>query len=335
MKRTCALILGCGFASAVLTTPVRAEAQDRAAAVAAFEEAERLTAAGQHVAACPKYAESYRLDPQLGALLHMADCYEKTGRFASAWGAFREGKELAQKKNDPRASLAEERAAKLEPRLSRLSISVPDSTRVTGLEIRRDGIIVGEALWGTAIPVDPGTRVVQASAPGRKSVTSSIEVTGEGQTQTFTLPPLVTDTTVSPENPGAQAGMNLRASEPAGDDRGSMQRLAGWSAVGAGGVGLGVGLIFILRRSSKLSDRDGICPSGNDCSEDEIARIDQLTDEARSASTVSTIGFVAGGLFTAGGLALVFTAPKRREAAISAQPLIARDLLGAGVAGSF
>ena len=40
----------------------------------AYDDAEKLMAAHDYAAACPKYAESQQRDPQLGTLLHLADC---------------------------------------------------------------------------------------------------------------------------------------------------------------------------------------------------------------------------------------------------------------------
>jgi len=74
----------------------------RAQAVELFDAAAALAEKGRYADACPKYAESYRLDPQLGAVLHLADCLEHNGELASAYAAFREASELAAKKGDPR-----------------------------------------------------------------------------------------------------------------------------------------------------------------------------------------------------------------------------------------
>lgn len=47
-----------------------------------------LVQKGDWAAACPKFEESERLDPGIGTLYHLADCYEHVGRLATAWGLF-------------------------------------------------------------------------------------------------------------------------------------------------------------------------------------------------------------------------------------------------------
>src|ERR1041384_1291549 len=129
---------------------------DRPAAVALFDDAKSLMTAGRYAEACAKFAESNRQDPQLGALLHLADCYEKAGRLASAWAAFRDAAELADRRADARSLSARDRAESLEPKLSRLTVVVPNDAAVEGLTIRRDGVALGRALFGVAMPVDTG-----------------------------------------------------------------------------------------------------------------------------------------------------------------------------------
>src|SRR5271154_3787145 len=53
-----------------------------------FREGKELMAAKQFDAACPKLAESNRLDPGIGTLLALALCHEGEGRIASAWIEF-------------------------------------------------------------------------------------------------------------------------------------------------------------------------------------------------------------------------------------------------------
>ena len=147
---------------------------DEAAARALFAEGRKLAAAGDYPTACPKFEESFRLDPGIGTGFNLADCWEHIGRTASAWGRFlgvaAAAKALGQ---GEREQVARERAAALEPGLSRLTVLVPSPD--AGLVVKRDAVPLGPASWGVAVPVDPGPHVVQATAPGRRPF--SLEVT--------------------------------------------------------------------------------------------------------------------------------------------------------------
>src|SRR5262245_36723730 len=81
-------------ALALLLSSSRASADDagdkRPAAQALFDQGRALVTLGRFAEACPKLAESLRLDPGIGTMLWLADCYENVGRSASAWATFRE-----------------------------------------------------------------------------------------------------------------------------------------------------------------------------------------------------------------------------------------------------
>src|SRR5262245_13158316 len=181
-----------GVALLISTASARALAQptaaDKAAAEVLFNEAQQLMKDGKYAQACPKYAESQRLDSGLGTMLYLADCYEKNGQTASAWGQFREAASIAKNTGESgREKKAIERAAALEPRLLRVSLSVaPEAASIAGIEIKRDGQVIGKALWGTAMPLDPGDHVFEASAPGRKKWSTTTKLT-EGATAPVTV----------------------------------------------------------------------------------------------------------------------------------------------------
>src|SRR4051812_6077257 len=121
-----ALILLAGSPSAsVAATPVAAP--DAQIAQALFEAGRRLMDEGKFAEACPKLAESHRLDPAAGTLLNLAVCHEKEGKTASAWAEYNDL--LGMKGGDgdaERRRIASDRLTRLEPGLPRITI-IPDS----------------------------------------------------------------------------------------------------------------------------------------------------------------------------------------------------------------
>jgi hypothetical protein len=306
-----------------------AETTDRSAAVALFDEAERLMAAGDFAHACPKYAESERIDPQLGALLHLADCYEKAGEIASAWAAFRDAAELADRNADDRSRTARARATALEAKLPHLTIKLAAAANVAGLEVIRDGVGVSDAVFGVAVPVDPGDHVVEAQAPGKLPWKTKLQISAGDKNGLVTIPELapapVTATAAPGAGPTPSAALASNAAPAPAEGR--TQRTLGWTALGLGAVGIGLGIVFEAQRGSKLTERDGICPSGVGCSPDDISKIDDLTNQARSAGTSGAVALVAGGVLAVGGVTLILSAP-------SSSPRVAfSPVLGAGFQG--
>src|SRR5439155_13958444 len=114
------------FGSAFVLAHV-ANAQDgmtKATAEALFADGKRLMSAGDYAAACPKFAASQKLDPAVGTALNLADCYERTGRAASAWAEFRGAASAAHAVGSrEREQLAADRSKALESRLSYLTIT--------------------------------------------------------------------------------------------------------------------------------------------------------------------------------------------------------------------
>jgi hypothetical protein len=313
-----------------------------------FDDAGQLLTAGRIAEACPKYAESQRLDPQLGTLLHLADCYVKVGKSASAWASFKDAQEIAHGRSDPREAKIAERIAALEKSLSTLTITIADAT--PNLEVRQDGALVGKAAWGSPSPIDPGPHAITVRAPGKKPWTGSVEVAAGPTAARVDVPvleaepnpPATADSTATnpATNPPPPTDANAASpvgSEPRANSRvARTQTIAGYSLIGAGVVGLGVGLVFAIQHSSKLNDRDSVCPSGV-CPQAELgadqAKINQLTSEARSAGTVSTVGFVAGGLLAAGGVALVVIGHRHTEG-VAVSPWVGPRLSGVALSGS-
>ena len=289
-----ALLLAVSFGSA------SAQAQDgKAVAVAAFDQAEKLMSEGKIAQACSKFAESQRLDPQLGTLLHLADCYSQNGQTASAWASFREAGEIAEKRGDPRQKVAEEHARALEPKLSKLQIEVPEHADA-GLRIERNQVAVGDALWNTALPTDPGTYTITASAPGRSTWTGSIVVPTDGKTVVIRVPQLEAAPAGSSASGTDQPGP-AQNDAPSADSKGATPWLA-IGALGVGVVGVAVGSVFALTSKSKRDESESYC-DGNQCTREGV----DLRDDAIGAGNIATIAFIVGGAGLVGGTVLWLT----------------------------
>jgi tetratricopeptide (TPR) repeat protein len=78
-------------------------------------------------------------------------------------------------------------------------------------------------------------------------------------------------------------------------------------AMGAGVIGLGIGAIFGLSASSKHSEAEDAGCSGKVCLNEAGASKER---DAGKAGTISTIGFVAGGVMLATGIGVYLFAPR-------------------------
>jgi hypothetical protein len=325
--------------AAVATTVCRpAAATDPATATMLFNEARRLVAAGRYPDACPKFEESQRLDPGIGTQFNLADCYEHTTRIASAWALFLDVASAAGGTGQiARENVARKRAGALEPRLSKLTIEAPKN--VTGLQVRRNGELLGGVLWNNPVPVDPGSYTIEASAPGKKKWSTVAAVGPNGATVTVAIPTLENDAAApvsqtDQEHPASatpEAGSS--AETPSTGDRSARVERTVAIALGAAGVVVvGVGSFFGLRSIAKHSDYEGLC-SGNVCA----TAAGPLHDQAVAAGNASTVAFVLGGALIAGGAVLWFVAPRPGSSAarLGVSPTVASSGAGAIVAGEW
>jgi serine/threonine-protein kinase len=112
------------LAGALLSAPwahAEATSAEKAAAEALFDQGVALLRAHDYRGAATKLEASQRIEPAIGTLLYLGECYERLGRTASAWAMFREAGSMARRAGDiDRAKLAGERAARLEPELAYL-----------------------------------------------------------------------------------------------------------------------------------------------------------------------------------------------------------------------
>ncbi|HEY3497532.1 MAG TPA: tetratricopeptide repeat protein [Polyangiaceae bacterium] len=324
-----------------------ARAQDdaaRASAIQLFDLAAALRKEGKFAEACPKFAESQRLDPQLGTLIHLADCYEQNGQFASAYAAFRDAAELAERKNDSRLAMIQSRSAALKPRLSYLTIEVTAAARGPGLEVTRDGVSVNEVVFGTPMPIDRGEHRIVAVMPGKKAWSTSVSITSEASSARVEVPVLEPEAQapaeppVPPPPPPAPVAVPPEPSASRGIPAGTF--VAGGVAL----VGLGAGVIFnVLARSSAQSAEDACDEDASDkdtCVVESKRDRDARESDLSAAETQRTVSYVGFGVAAAGAVAavtiyLLAGSGETKSTATVVTPELAPGFARVTVSGSF
>lgn len=305
-------VLVIGILSFATTMASAQSASDKAAAEALFDEGVRLLKGGDVIQACKKLERSQAVDPGIGTLLYLAECYKKAGRTASAWATFREAASKAEAAGEEeRAEAGNKRAKELESKLSRVLFSIdPSNLQIEGFRVVHNDEVLNRALWGSAVPVDPGSMVIEASAPGYESLKLTLEVRRGPSEQEVLIAALLPlpegkQDEVSPQAAAAPDHNEEKAVENIERPL-SGRRTAGLVLGGTGLVGLAVGGVFgvlaiVNENQANKVCTDSTCAAGSDGV--------MHSNRAVTFGTASTIGFVAGGVLLATGAVLYLTAP--------------------------
>jgi hypothetical protein len=329
-------------------------AAEKAAAEALFEHGKGLMKEGRFAEACAKFQESQRVDPGLGTMLYLADCFEKNGQTASAWGEFLDAAAAARAAGQPdREKKARERATALEGRLNKLSITLLPGADVPGLVVKRDGAVVLKATFGTPVPLDPGEHTVEAAAPGKKPWSTKLRVDPANLAGASLVIPVLEDAPAPPppaeppkgaalpgepprplvNEPGRPAP-KLEAPPPIVRETTSPVRVVGGVLIGVGLGVAGAGGILGTLALLKSSDSRPECYVNNRCTA-------AGTDTRNAALTLardSNITLIAGATaFTTGLVILLATkAPSSSDRQVfQVGPMIGAGTGGLSIAGGF
>jgi hypothetical protein len=312
-----------------------AVAQESAApAESLFDDGRRLLAEGKLAEACAKLTESERLDPAVGTLLNLGDCHEKMGKIATAWAVFKQAADMARRgKQASREKIATGRFAALEPRIPKLSIAVRDP--VPGLEVRRDGVLLGATEWSaaspSALPIDPGDHDVAVSAPGKKAWSKKVTLAADGQTTALEVPPLEVDELGerAPLQPGRDVGASVEAVTTHDRD---VQRAIAIITGSAGVVSMIVAVPFGFRAIGLNKEAKPLCPTDTTCTPTGGSD----AQGAVTSGTVSTVLLMVGGAVLVASVVLFLTAPQPKHeprATFHVVPSVSPG--GFGLVGSF
>ncbi|HTU61995.1 MAG TPA: hypothetical protein VMF89_26240, partial [Polyangiales bacterium] len=225
-----------------------------------------------------------------------------------------------------RERIARDRAKDLQPSLSYLTVI---TWKGQDIEVARDGRRIDTALIGTAIPVDPGSHQIVASAPGKRSWSTKVNVRERSDRVTVSVPILAED----PAAAAAAPAINTRTDDypmPEASGGGGVQRAFAIVAAALGVAGVATGTVFGLKASSTMDEAKAQCTGSgfkypNNCSDSSV----RLSEDAVQSGQISTVGFIAGGAGIATFALLWLTAPSSSDSSVSlAVAPLAFDLKG-------
>ncbi len=281
--------LSLGATNAHAQGPVRAEAPHAAEAEALFLEGREAMRAGDFAAACPKFAESQRLDPSLGTILNLGLCEEQLGDLVSALTHLRAFVGNVPPSDDRLAATSEHLAA-LERRVPRLDLRLaPGSPPATQLTL--DGVPIAAPRAGEALrlSLNPGAHELVAQAPGGRPLRQTLRL-DEGQVLLHDVRPGL----------GAPPFAGRGAPEAA-----NVGRTLGFVGLGVGAAGL----ITSAVAGGLLLDRKGViedhCPNRR-CDDEGFGAVGQ----AQTLSAVGSVSFAVGLVGLAAGAYLLVASPK-------------------------
>src|ERR1044071_1713398 len=311
-----------------IVLPITAWGQASPQAEALFRDGKRLMKEGKLAEACAAFEGSERAEHNVATLLSLADCREKNHQYASAWALFLQAD--SQTRSDPsKATLnvtAKNRARALEPKLSYLTINVPDESRIADLVVSRDGAPVDPAAWSRSIPADSSSHVITGKAPGHESWSTAVTLRPESDKQSVEVPKF--------------KALPEIVNKPARDDRGYTEgpqpviepspyppRRKTAIGVAAGGVVIGgVAIGLGLSASSLHSDALATCPPSA-CSQQNAADAHDKNQSAMRRALYANIGYAAAGVAVGTGVVLWILGkpeaagkPEGRDAEVAVAP---------------
>jgi hypothetical protein len=239
-------LCGVGFASLLFVVAAEVLAagpspEDLRAARELFASAEKDEDAGKWSDALDKLGRVAQVRSTSGVRYHIALCEEHLGRLAHALDDYVQAE--IQARNDGAQDvlrLVGGRVGQLKDRVPRLSLSVPpDAPPDTEIDV--DGDAIARPVWGTPLPLDPGSHEVRAKAAGHVGFSTTIAMAERDNVVVEVKLPearTVPAPAPSPAHESASAAPGDTSSSSSGSPRTlAIVLTAGTVALAAGGVG--------------------------------------------------------------------------------------------------
>ncbi len=303
-RRKLSKITAWGLLACVLVSvPAQAQsAADRTTARALAQEGQAAFEAGNFERAADRFRRADALVHAPTLMLALARSQTKLGQLVQAHETYariiREGVPSQASKVFRRA--VEDAKAEIRPLAARLSWVTVEIHGAEDGAVSIDGKEIPTAAIGVRRAVNPGEHVARAEAEGFLPTEEAFTVAeGEETRLSLTLQPRP----ASSEAPAAdEPAVEVVPAADTAEESSPMGRTFGFVALGVGGAGLIAGGITGILAMGRNSDLEKACPGGQ-CPESSRGDLDSY----RKLGTISTVGFIVGGVGAAAGVTLLLT----------------------------
>jgi len=312
------------FALVLASAPAAAQSPaERQAAVALGEEALELFEQGRWAEAYARFDKADRMTHAPPLVLYMARSQRNMGRLVEARQLYQrlaeeELHELAPEQFVKAKTTAANELATLDQRIPKVTIEVKGAPAAQ-IRVTLDEVPLEQEQLGAPIPMNPGKHTIEARAEGFSSATVTVELSEEAGSQSVAL-------TLTEPGEGSPPPPRV---EPASDST-QGPWWPGAVVLGVGGVGLVVGAITGGMAMGKVDDIKSRCIDNHCPPEDE-----EQGSNADTLATVSTVGFIAGGVLAAAGVVLLVWRPGGSSDAPDASATLRVSPAGVQLSGTF
>jgi len=351
-------VTGCAIALSlcVWSTTVHAQTDEqRAGARSLATEGATAFKDGRYKDAVDLFTKAESLMHAPPHLLYLARSHVKLGQYVKAREAYLRITKEQLPGNSPQAfrdaqATAQKEVSSVDPKIGSLEIKIEGAEAAKDLSVRIDGTPIATVLVGVPHPIDPGEHRIEASATGFRAQPQTVRL-GDGDKTSTTLK-LEVDPNAAPAAappaaggaapqlgaaPGPGAPVRDSSTSMESTSSGSGMRIGAYAAFGVGAVGLGLGTVFLLQSMGKQSDADALCSgAGGGCPLSKKAEVDKLDSDAKSAGTLSVVGYAVGGAGIAAGVVMLILSGKSESTASNKPAVYPWVGVGSGgVAGRF
>jgi tetratricopeptide (TPR) repeat protein len=291
---------------ALVSASAAAQADPRTQAEQFFKEAEALMDKGDFKAACPKYEETVRLQPQgIGAKERLAACYESTNRpktaFDMLWRASQQAQEAGQAE---RGATIKQNIQRLESRLPRVRLDFGSLGENGQFKIEEDGVVIPIAEARTVRYVEVGSHRLRVSTAGFEPFETSFEATEGAQLSlVIALKPIAAKKQAAEPQSAPDAGTESDVASSGGL---SGVQIAGIAIGSAGALMLGIGAGVGADGLGSADDaRTRFIDAEQGSTEKDAARTEYDSAAGRATAGWVVLG-IGGGVAVTGVLMAIF-----------------------------